>query len=93
MMILYRCNLCKNEIKKVFSPTAKIAPFLTCHCSGVLEKQLPDFSTSSFETVDNGNMARKVELRKDAAMKSRQKGDVYIETMRKREKGFKKDED
>lgn len=92
MMILFKCNLCDNEIKKVFSGDAKIPPFLVCQCSGVLEKQLPDFSTTSFESVDNGNMQRKVELRKDANIKAREKGDRYIKTMNDREKGLKKDE-
>lgn len=92
MMILFKCNLCGNSIKKVFSGDAKVPPFLTCYCTGVLEKQLPEFSTSSFETVDTGNMQRKVELRKDATVKAREKGDKYIKMMDDREKGLKKDE-
>ena len=66
MLIKYRCNLCGNEIKKLYESKALQPPFLTCECSGVMEKQMPDFGTTSLETVDNGNMARKVELRKDA---------------------------
>lgn len=93
MMILFKCNLCDNSIKKVFSGDAKIPPYLTCQCSGVLEKQLPEFSTSSFEVVDNGNMQRRVELRKDATLKAKEKGDIYIKTMNDREKVLKKSED
>lgn len=92
MLIKYKCNLCSNEIKKLYQGEQKIAPFLTCACSGVLEKQIPDFSTSSFETVDNGNMNRRVELRKDASKKAREKGDNYIRRMAERERVTKKDE-
>lgn len=92
MLIKYKCNLCSNEIKKLYQGEQKIAPFLTCHCSGILEKQLPEFSTSSFETVDNGNMHKRVELRKDATQKAREKGDIYIKTMNERDRVIKKDE-
>jgi hypothetical protein len=92
MLILYRCNLCSNEIKKLYQPSALRAPFLYCQCGGVLEKQLPDFSVNSFETVDNGNMAKKVQLRKDAVEKAKEKGDNYTKTMMEREKVIKKDE-
>lgn len=92
MLILYKCNLCSNEIKKLFQKRDKVAPFLTCECGGVLEKQLPEFSTSSFEVVDNGNMNKRVELRKDAVAKAREKGDIYIKQMDEREKIIKKND-
>ena len=92
MLIRFVCNLCGNEIKKIFKTKQEIPPFLTCHCSGVLEKQLPDVSTTSLEIVDNGSMARKVELRKDAVERHREKGDIYIKTMNDRERILKKDE-
>ena len=65
---------------------------MQCECSGILEKQLPEFSTSSFETVDNGNMVKKVELRKDAVEKARAKGDNFIKKMDERERVIKKNE-
>jgi len=58
-----------------------------------MEKQLPEFSTTSVETVDNGAMARKVELRKDAIALAKEKGDNYIKTMDTRGRILKKDED
>lgn len=101
MLILFKCNLCGNEIKKYFKKKEEsvlktgdpIPPYLICSCGGILEKQLPDFETSSFENVDNGAMARKVELRRDAKVKHREKGDKYIETIKNRETIIKKNED
>ena len=90
MIVLFKCNLCGNEIKKYFKDKKDMPPFLTCECSGVLEKQLPDFDFVSLETVDNGNMARKVELRKDAVNRFKEKGDVYIKNMKDRERLIKK---
>jgi hypothetical protein len=58
-----------------------------------MERQLPNFSMSSVEIVDNGAMSRKVELRKDAIEHSKQKGDIYIKTMNERDRILKKDED
>lgn len=92
MLVLYRCNLCENEIKKLYQTNDKQPPFLSCECSGVMEKQLPDFGTTSLEIVDNGAMARKVELRKDATKRFKEKGDIYIKTMNERDKVSKKDE-
>lgn len=92
MLLKYKCNLCSNEITKYFSSMKDAAPYLQCECHGVLEKQLPDFSTTSFETVDNGNMYRRVELRKDAVAKAREKGDNYIKTLNDRERVIKKNE-
>jgi len=91
MLVLYKCNLCDNEIKKLYNSQDKQAPFLQCQCGGVLERQLPDFSTTSFEVVDNGNMHKKVYLRKDAKAKAKEKGDVYIKTMEERNSVIKKD--
>jgi hypothetical protein len=92
MLIKYKCNLCENEIKKLITGNVKFAGFLPCACGGVMEKQLPDFGVSSFETVDNGLMAKKVLIRKDATHKAREKGDLYIKTMENRDKILKKDE-
>lgn len=92
MILLYKCNLCGNECKKYYGTDAKIAPFLQCECSGVLEKQLPEFNTNTFETVDNGNMGKRVELRKDAVNKARAKGDDYIKKMEDRNRVIKKNE-
>lgn len=92
MLMLYKCNLCANKIKKLYKSKDKQAPFLTCECGGVLEKQMPEFTTSSFETVDTGVMGKKVELRKDAVEKAKQKGDNYIKEMTERSSVIKKDE-
>jgi hypothetical protein len=92
MLLKYRCNLCGNEISKLFSSKSMSAPFLACECGGIMEKCLPDFSTTSFEIVDNGNMHKKVELRKDAVIKAKEKGDIYIKKMEDREKIIKKEE-
>lgn len=92
MLLLFKCNLCSNEIKKLFGPDDKRPGFLQCECGGVMEVQQPDFSTTSVEVVDNGQMIKKVELRKDAVMKAKEKGDRYIETMETRDKILRKDE-
>lgn len=92
MLVKYKCNLCGNSISKYYSTNQKVVGFIQCECKGVMEKQLPEFSTSSFETVDNGNMAKKVELRKDAVQKARAKGDDYIKKMEERNRVIKKDE-
>lgn len=91
-MVKYVCNLCKNEIKKLYSDKSKQPGFLSCECGGAMEKQLPEFGTTSLETVDNGNMLRKVELRKDAVERFKERGDIYIKNMNNREKILKKDE-
>lgn len=94
MYLKYKCNVCSNEISKYFPPKATVAPFISCgQCGGILEKQLPDFEVSSVETVDNGIMARKVELRKDAFQKAKAKGDKYVEMLEKRDRLLKKDEE
>lgn len=94
MIILYKCNLCDNSIKKYYANGVKQPGFLTCACGGVLERQVPDFGTSSLEVVDNGVMQKKVELRKDANIRSKERGDIYIKTQQERDSilGIKKDE-
>ena len=92
MMLVFKCNLCTNEIKKLFGSGDKRPAFLRCECSGVMEVQLPDFSTSSVEVVDTGSMTKKVELRKDAVQKAKEKGDSYIKTIETRDRILKKDE-
>ncbi len=93
MMIKYKCNLCDNSIKKLYHKGDKLPGFLHCECGGVMEKELPNISTSSVEVVDTGTMARKVELRKDAVQKAKEKGDLYIKNMEQRERVLKKNED
>lgn len=93
-MVKYKCNLCDNFIKKIYDTKKyKVPGFLECQCGGVMEKELPDVSTSSVEVVDNGAMARKVELRKDAVQRSREKGDIYIKNMDTRDRILKKNEE
>ena len=92
MLVVYRCGLCGNEIRKIYSSSAVQASYLTCVCAGNMERQLPKFSTSSVETVDTGSMARKVELRKDVIDRSKERGDKYIKNLEKLERPLKKDE-
>lgn len=92
-MVLYKCNLCSNKIKKLYGSKDKQASFLQCECTGVMERQLAEFSTTSVETIDNGNMARKVELRKDAVKHAKEKGEIYIKTMATRDRILKKDDE
>lgn len=89
MLIKFKCNLCGNEITKLLSVRP---PFLECECKGVMEPQLPEFSTTSVEVVDTGTMIKKVELRKDAIVKAKEKGDQYIKTLETRNRILKKDE-
>ena len=84
MLIRYKCNLCSNEIKKIVSGTP--AGYLDCFCGGVLERQMPEVSSSSMEVVDNGNMARQVELRKDITNNLRERGDKLAELLENRDK-------
>ncbi len=93
MLLKYKCNLCDNSIKKLYTKKDKIPGFLSCYCGGVMEKELPNISTTSLEVVDTGTMIKKVELRKDAIAKATEKGDNYIKTMNQRESVLKKDED
>lgn len=85
-ILKFKCNLCGNETKKLFKSSDKIPHFLTCECSGVLEKELPDFSTTTVETVDNGIQPRRLEIRKDAQAKFKERGENYIKTMNERDK-------
>jgi hypothetical protein len=57
-----------------------------------MEKQMPEFGTTSLETVDNGNMIRKVELRKDAIHRFKERGDIYLKNLEERERHIKKDD-
>ena len=95
MIVLFKCNLCDNFIKKLYAKNIKQPNFLNCHCGGIMERQVPEFGTSSLEIVDNGNMNKKVELRKDANQRSKERGDIYIKNMEERESvlGIKKDEE
>jgi hypothetical protein len=85
MLVRYKCNLCNNQIKKIVD-SDKTTGYLNCFCGGVLEKQLPEISTSSLEIVDNGNMARQVELRQDIKSKLKERGDKLTETLEQRDK-------
>jgi hypothetical protein len=91
MLVKYKCVLCENSIQKLFSSETGQLPFLDCACGGMMEKQFPDFGVSSIEVIDNGSMPRKVELRKDAVERAREKGDNYIKTMNERDSVIKKD--
>jgi hypothetical protein len=85
MMTVYKCNLCNNVMKKIYKQAKDQVGHLVCYCGGVMERQLPDVSTNSIEVVDNGNMARKVELRKDITNKLKERGDKLLELIEKRD--------
>lgn len=92
MMMVYKCNLCNNLIKKLYNNNNEVAGFLQCSCGGVMEKQMPNISTSSIEMVDNGAMAKRVELRKDAVQRMKERQDTYIKTIEERDRVLKKDD-
>ena len=56
-----------------------------------MELQNPEFGVTSLEVVDNGNMIKKVELRRDASAKAKERGDIYAKTMAERDSVIKKD--
>lgn len=94
MLIKYKCNRCPNEIKKLYKSTDKIPGFLYCgECGGILEKEMPDVSMSSVEHVDNGLMARRIELRKDITKRIAERNEKYHKNKENRERILKKDED
>lgn len=90
MLVLYKCNLCDNSIKKIYKTDQKQPGFLSCQCGGVMEKSLPNINTSSIEIIDNGLQQKRVELRKDAHERMKERGDKYIETLEERERVIKK---
>ena len=92
MIVKFKCNLCGNEIKKLVPSLKDLPLFLHCQCGGMCEKSLPEFSVASYETIDTGNMQKKVELRKDAIKSAKEKGDNYIKTMNERDRIIKKEE-
>lgn len=92
MLVKFKCNLCSNDTKKLFQKKDLVPHYLQCSCGGIMEKQVPDFAMASYETVDNGNMPRRVELRKDAAAKAKEKGDNYIKIQENRDRITKKEE-
>jgi hypothetical protein len=89
-ILLFKCNLCDNKIKKMIRDGEQVPAFLSCECGGVMEKDLPDISTTSVEVLDNGFQARRTEVRKDAKRKFKERGDLYVKTMEERDK-VKKD--
>lgn len=91
MLLKYKCGACGNEIKKLIADNNNVPGFIQCECGGILEKELPEFAMNSYETIDNGNMAKRVTFRRDALQKSKEKGDNYIKTMETRDKVDKKD--
>lgn len=93
MIVLFKCVLCKNDIKKLYQKNQERPPFLNCACGGIMEAQLPDFETSSYEVVDNGNQAKKVLLRKDQVAKGKQKGDIYKDLVETRDGVVKRTDD
>ena len=86
MMVKYKCNVCGNTIKKIYKQSKDKAGYLTCYCGGVLERQMGEISSTSIEIVDNGNMARQVELRKDVVQHLKDRGDKLLEEMENRDK-------
>lgn len=73
MLIEFRCNNidCKNSITKLFTKTKDIPPFLDCgECSiGKLERQLGAPTSKTTQIIDNGSMARQVEVLNEVVLK------------------------
>lgn len=92
MLVVYKCEICGNIAKKLFKTKKDRLDSLECSCSGKMTRQLPEFGVSSFEVVDNGAMNKKVELRKDATERFKERGDIYIKEMEDRERIIKRDE-
>lgn len=93
MIVKYKCQNCGNTITKLFKSSDKPKPFLECGvCGGVLEKELPNISMSSVEVVDNGAMVKKVELRRDAVERYKQRSVDFAKMMENRGRILKDEE-
>ena len=72
-MIIFKCNNpeCDNQITKMFTKIADIAPFLDCGACGTgkLERQLGAPSSKSTQIIDNGSQARRIEVMNDVVQK------------------------
>lgn len=86
MLIKFKCNLCDNHIRKLIKEKKDIPFFLTCDCGGVMEKTLPEITTTSVEVVDNGYANKRLEIRKGINEKAAQRGQQMIDNLENRDK-------
>ena len=77
MLIDFKCNNpdCDNFITKSFKTHKDIPPFLDCgSCgSGKLERQLGAPATKTTQVVDNGAMAKQVEINSEVILKEQER--------------------
>lgn len=93
MLINYKCGICDNEIIKYALKSQEAPETFMCHCGGTMQRDLPDFGSLSVEVIDNGSMAKPVELKKDAAKNLQAKGDLVIKQSEDRLTVIKKSEE
>lgn len=86
MLVKFKCNLCDNSIRKLIKEKKDIPFYLTCDCGGVMEKTLPEITTSSVEVVDNGFANKRLEVRKGINEKANQRGQAMIDALEDRNK-------
>lgn len=89
MMVIYKCVLCGNSIRKLVQ--SKPAPYLNCQCGGILEKQVPNISATSYEVIDDGNSMKKAVRREGGMDKLAERGNNYVKEMNDRENLLGKD--
>ncbi len=70
-MITFECDRCDNSISKFFKKSKDIPKKLDCSCGGRLDRMLGAPSSKTTQVIDNGAMARKVELTNEVIEKER----------------------
>lgn len=77
MLIEFKCNNidCSNKITKWFKKPKDISPFLDCgSCgSGKLERQLGAPTSKTTQIIDNGAMAKQVEVMNEVVLKEQER--------------------
>jgi len=70
MLVNYKCTVCGVEKTKYYKTHKDVKDSITCQCKkGCLERQLFSPSTKTTQIIDNGAMARSVELSNDVIEK------------------------
>jgi hypothetical protein len=85
MVFVFKCNLCGNNIRKLFAGPAKRPPFLNCQCGGIMEVQLPEFSTTTTETVAMPGQTKKAVWRSGAQETNKENKQKYRDIIEKRD--------
>lgn len=77
MLIEFKCNNvdCNNRITKSIIKAKDIPPFLDCGACGVgkLERQLGAPTSKTTQIIDNGAMARQVEVMNEVVLKEQER--------------------